>query len=55
VRGAGTAADSMTAAKRDDFVLESSSRFNFLLEHGLLRKPVLTPHQVRGRLFRIML
>src|ERR1700726_3691438 len=31
---------------------ESSSRFRLLLEHDLFRKPVPTPHQVRGRLFR---
>jgi hypothetical protein len=31
---------------------ESSSRSSLLLEHDLLRKPVSTPDQVRGRLFR---
>src|SRR5262249_39642228 len=48
------------ALKRDDFDFESSSRFSLLLEHdpklwagaGLFRKPIPTPDQVRGRLFR---
>jgi hypothetical protein len=26
-------------------------RFNFLIEHDLVGKPLHTPHQVRGRLF----
>src|SRR5215471_3535956 len=33
-------------------LFESSSRFRLLLEHDLFRKPVPTPDQVRGRLFR---
>src|SRR5690349_21796692 len=28
--------------KRDDFISESSSRFNFMLAHDLVRKPVST-------------
>src|SRR6516162_655231 len=31
---------------------ESSSRSRLLSVHNLFRKPVPTPHQVRGRLFR---
>src|SRR5262249_40368185 len=38
--------------ERDDFVFESSSRSSLLVEHDLFRKPVPTPDQVRGRLFR---
>src|SRR5207249_9246011 len=34
-----------------DFV-ETSSRSSFLFVHDLFRKPVSTPDQVRGRLFR---
>ena len=45
--GAGT-------AERDDFS-SNRHRAQLLLEHDLFRKPVPTPDQVRGRLFRIML
>jgi hypothetical protein len=38
--------------ERDDFIFEWSSRSSLLFEHDLFRKPVPTPHQARGRLFR---
>src|SRR3984893_6808542 len=40
--------------ERDDFLL-MSSRSILLFEHDLFGKPAPTPHQVRGKLFRIML
>jgi hypothetical protein len=40
---------------RPQSAIASLSRFSLLFEHDPFGKPVPTPHQVRGRLFRIML
>jgi hypothetical protein len=38
--------------ERDDFSSHRHPAPSFLLAHDLFRKPLHTPHQVRGRLFR---